>query len=269
MAKKATKVKTERKEISFMGCKFYVKVNAGKFEKELARVQEIFSKGFENLTHDDRLELLKLYRPAFHDSGKIEGATSLDSTAGNCEFCKQIREANKDNPDCICLHCYDRKQEKRWIDVLNRHTLNMLIMMHVEFSIEELKTLTITQITRVNSSGDTPNQTYAENMIKIAYAFPWAKIGYWAKNVSAVIRACDKLGKPENLILVQSSYIIGFTAKKAKYFNYVFTVYKDEASTLEAIANGASECNGKKCDDCGWKCYLGTHESDNIAEVLR
>ena len=265
MCKKSDFVKAE-----FMGCKFYLNIEKpGKLEKDLAAVKAIFDKGIENLSHIDRMALLAVYKPAYHESGKIEGITSFDSTATNCGFCQQMREANKNNPACICNYCYDFAQEQYRIQALNRHTLNMLIMSNVEFSVKELATLPATGIIRIDSSGDTPNLTYARNMIKICYAFPHANVGYWAKNVAPVIAACDELGKPGNVVLVQSSVLIGRSAKKAKYFDYVFTVYPDKETTLSAIANGAAECNGKKCRECGYKCYFGTHESDNIAELLR
>lgn len=264
-----------KEKINFVKSEFMGKIvhlnldKPGKFEKDLETVKNIFDKGIDNLTSVDRMALLAVYRPSYHESGKIEGVTSFDSTATNCEFCRMMREANKDNPACICNYCYDFAQEQYKIQALNRHTLNMLIMSTVEFTVEELATLPATGIIRIDSSGDTPNLIYARNMIKICYAFPHSHVGYWAKNASPVISACDDLGKPSNLILVQSSVLIGRSAKKAKYFDYVFTVYPDKDMTLEAMANGAAECNGKKCRDCGYKCYFGTHDSENIAELLR
>ena len=265
MSKKENLVKAE-----FMGCTFFVNpVKAGKLEKDLETVKTIFSKGIDNLDTVDRVALLGVYKAAYHESGKIKGVTSYDSTATNCRFCQQIRQANAGNSLCICNGCYDYAQEQYRIEVLNRHTLNMLIMMHVEFTVEELRILPATAIDRVNSSGDTPNETYARNMIKLCYAFPYAHFGYWAKNTRPVIAACDALGKPENLVLVQSSCFIGVPAKKQRYFDYVFTVYPDKETTEAAIAAGASACNGKQCEKCGYKCYYGKHESENIAEVLR
>lgn len=263
MAKKEKIVKIEYRNCTFI-------IDNDKIEKDLNVVMSIFDKGIENLTAVDRFTLLNIYKTSYHTDGKIEGITSLDSTATNCEFCKAIREANKDNDLCICNGCYDLQQESYRLATLSRHTLNMLIMMTVEFTIDELKMLTVTPIIRVNSSGDTPNKTYARNMLKMAYAFPFAHVAYWAKNTRPVIEACDELGKPANVILIQSSCMIGKPAKKAKYFDFVFTVYPDKETTEKAIANGACECNGKKCKDCHYKCYFGNHDGDgNIAEVLR
>lgn len=263
MAKKAVVVKIEYRGLVFF-------VDNDKIEKDIMKVMAILDKGVENLTAIDRLTLLNIYSTSYHTDGKIEGVTSLDSTAHNCEFCKAIRAANEGNDLCICNGCYDMQQESYRLAVLSRHTLNMLIMMTVPFTVDELKTLTVTPLVRVNSSGDTPNQIYAENMIKMCLAFPFIRCGYWAKNVAPVIAACDKLGKPANLVLIQSSCMIGRPATKARYFDYVFTVYPDKETTAAAIANGAGACNGKKCKDCGYKCYFGNHDGNgNIAEVLR
>lgn len=267
------KTKVELKEIKFMNCTLFVNENKpGKFEKDLKIASPILLKAAagEKLTSLERFTLLTIYKVSYHDSGKIEGTSSLDSTATNCEFCQNMRNNNAGNKACICNYCYDERQEQYRINVLNRHTLNMLIMSTVEFTIDELKVLPLTAITRVNSSGDTRNEIYARNMIKCCYAFPFIKFGYWAKNVKPIIAACDALGKPENVKLIESACYIGKPVKKAKYFDYVFIVYPDKESTEKAIAAGASACNGKQCRACGYKCYFGTHAGNGtIAELLR
>lgn len=243
-----------------------------KIVKDLLLVADILQKGIENLNHVDKLKLLSVYNVAFHGSGKIEDILSLDSSAHNCEFCKKMREAAANNPLHICGMCYDFLQEISFKGrpVRNRHSLNLLIMSKVEFTIEELKTLHGTQIVRINSSGDTENKIYAENMIKYVYGHEYTNTAYWAKNTLPIIAACDKYGKPKNLILVQSSPIIGKPSKLAKYFDYVFTVYLTKEDIEKAVNNGACECNGKKCKLCGFKCYLGTWaKGSNIAEFLR
>lgn len=267
------KTKEQLKEIKFMNCKLFINENKpGKFEKDLKIASPLLLKAAagQKLTSIERITLLSIYKVSYHDSGKIEGTSSLDSTATNCEFCQNMRNNNADNKACICVHCYDAAQEQYRINVLNRHTLNMLIMSTVEFEIDELRMLPLTLITRVNSSGDTRNKIYARNMIKCCIAFPLIRFGYWAKNTAPIIAACDELGKPENLMLIQSACYIGKTVKRAKYFDYVFIVYPDKESTEKAIAAGASACNGKKCRECGYKCYFGNHAGNGtIAELLR
>ena len=247
-----------------------------KFENDLFAVADIINKGSDNITDIDRMRLLSIYRPSWHDSGKIEGTMSFDSTATNCEFCQAMREAAKNNPFHICGYCYDYAQEHGYkgVNVLNRHSLNMIIMSSVEFTIEELATLSTAGINRINSSGDIPNIIYACNMIKLCFAHPFVRFGFWAKNTAAVIAACDKYGKPSNVKLVQSSPIINKPCKLTKYFDVVFTVYSDKEAITAAIAAGACECNGKKCKACGYKCYKdgqagGWKDGANIAEYLR
>ena len=247
----------------------------GNFEKDVAAVARILAKDNNDITAAERFQLLNIYRPAYHTGGKIEGITSFDSTATNCEFCQAMREAAKNNPLHICGYCYDFDQEHgfKGVNILNRHSLNMIIMSSLEYTVDELRTaLNVSYLNRINSSGDVPNVIYAKNMIRICYAFSVVRFAFWAKNVAAVVAACDELGKPENLILVQSSVIIGKPAPLAKYFDFVFTVYLTKDETENAIAAGAGACNGKKCKDCGYKCYNGAWIDSgvkNVAEYLR
>lgn len=246
----------------------------GKFEKELEKAAAILEKPADKITAADHIALLNIYNVAYHDGGKIAGISSLDSSATNCGLCQRLRTIAAARPELnlICGGCYDYSQEHSFKgrNVLNRHTLNMIIMSTVDFSVDELRILPASALNRVNSSGDAPNDIYAANMIKYAIAHDYARVTIWTKNVPAYIRACDTYGKPANVILIQSSCMIGKPAKLAKYFDYVFTVYKDADAVKKALAAGACECNGKKCMNCGYKCYFGTWENGaNIAELLR
>jgi len=241
-----------------------------KIRADIATVEKILAKGIENLSPLDRYILLTVYNVSFHKAGKIAGVSSLDSTATNCEFCQAMRQAANGNPAHICGPCYDFAQEQYRDTVLNRHTLNMVIFSTIDFTCEELKALPLTPIVRGNSSGDVPNTIYARNFIRLAFAFPYMHFALWAKNTAPVVQACKDLTKPDNLVLIQSSPIIGTPAKKAEYFDYIFTVYATKADTEKAIASGAAECNGKSCTECGYKCYFKAHKSgSNIAEYLR
>lgn len=264
MAKK--KPKREGTVVNYKGIDFVVG-RYEKFDKDFYKVKEILDKGY--LSERDRVALLRIYETSWHDDGKIEGITSCDSSCNGCKFCQKMMALGEKYPTVICANCYDKKQEGRWIAVRNRHGLSMLIMMSVEFTEDELRSVRVTDITRINSSGDTPNVTYALNMLRLAYVNPFVRFGYWAKNTAPVIEACDRIGKPSNVILVQSSLHIGRIVPIKRYFDYLFVVFPDEESTLEAIRNGASACNGKKCMNCGFKCYYGTHKSKIIAECAR
>ena len=281
LAPKTEKVKAEKQEViyneRFIGnvrfmCACTKSGAPGRLEKDIDVVGPILEKATagNELTRAERLELLRIYNVSYHDSGKIEGVFSLDSTATNCAFCAIMRELAKINPDMVCAHCYDHAQEAYRSGVLNRHTLNMLIMATVDFTVDELAFLTAGLYNRVNSSGDAPNDTYAANMIKYAIAHPASRVSIWTKNAMAYIHAVEKYGKPANVIMIYSSYCTDKPMPLPRHFDYVFTVYKDAAKVAAAIAAGACECNGKKCKDCGYKCYTGAWaKGSNIAELLR
>lgn len=242
---------------------------AGKYEKDLARVNEILAKRPEEITQAERLELLQIYRVSWHEKGKIEGAWSLDSSCNGCSFCQKMRQAAEKDPEIICGRCYDAAQEAYRIQVKNRHTLNMRIMSSVSFTVAELATLPGGPIVRINSSGDMENAVQAGNMIKYAIAHPFSSVGLWAKNHAAVEAAIDEYGKPSNVVYIASVCRINGKPVLPKYADYTFTVY--DADHIDgAIASGACECNGKKCKECGFSCYLRSWpEGSNIAERLR
>lgn len=239
-----------------------------KIEQDSKIIDSIISKPI--ITETDKIIALQILQANYHDSGKIEGCISCDSSAHGCTFCSTMREKGKDNPLLICNYCYDIEQENRWKNVKERHMLNLKILSNIEFSVELFKTHPMIGILRENSSGDIENVTHAKNLVYIAYANTSSHVGLWSKNVKAVDSAFDQLGKPDNMVFVQSSPIIGIPAKRSKYADYLFTVYATEEDLQLALKNGAMECNGKKCKECGYKCYFKTWPiGSNIAELLR
>lgn len=260
-------MKEENIIVTFMGYEF-VLGKSKKFDADFSVVKNILEK--ETISSVDRIRLLMFYRPSYHETGKIEKVTSFDSSS-TCAFCMKMKEAAKKNVAHICGGCYDTRNEAyRGVNMRNRHLLNMIIMSSVLFTKEELALLAATKINRINSSGETPNETYAMNMINLAFVNPGFKFAYWAKNTKAVSAAIDTLGKPENMTFVQSSPIINRPATLDKNFDLLFTVYLEESDVLEAIKKGSGECNGKKCMECGFKCYLnGWKHGQNIAELAR
>ena len=244
----------------------------GKVEKDALAVKEILEKGIDKLSHEDKLALLRVYNVAYHESGKIENIFSLDSTASNCSFCKSMRKYAESHSDCICAYCYDIAQEKYKVSSLARHTLNMIIMANVDFSIDELRMLPGSGDVRINSSGDAPNAQYAENMVKYAIAHDFANVAAWTKNAFAYIKACKKYGKPANFTMIYSSPFLNKIVPLPAFFDFIFVVFTSEEELKKALENGAGECNGQKCNKCGNKCYNKAWINDGVkivAEILR
>jgi gluconate kinase len=225
----------------------------------------------EALTMADRFQLVHTVNCAFHENGKIEDISSIDSSCSGCEFCNLMRKAAERDATMICGSCYDAAQETYRFYARFRHQLNMVILSTVLFTVEELSTVPATAITRINSSGDTPNTTYARNAIRFALAHSYSKVAIWGKNVPAIEKAFDLEGKPSNMAFIQSSIHINKTDKPSRYADSVFTVYLTEEDVQRAIAAGAWECNGRKCKDCGFHCYDRENAASyaSIAELYR
>ena len=254
----------------------------GKFARDARTAREIMNK--EELTHGDRVALVRILQANYHDSGKIEGLVSLDSSAHACTFCNRMRDnVGKHNPRCNCNKCYDWKQEDYRGNVKDRHGLQLEILSSVLFEIEELSFLPITTTAaRFDSSGDIQNVIQAHNYLRTCKAFPGTFFGLWTKNVHAMNEAIRIEGKPANVRIIWSIPFIdgmpdAFREKVLHDFQWIdntFTVYSDASSVAAAIENGAEDCNGKKCRECGYRCYRseefgGWRNGANIAELLR
>jgi len=235
----------------------------------------ILRNGPDGLTDKERAVLLSIVRVAYHDSGKIEGCYSIDSCA-SCEFCCRMIKAAEKDPLIICGACYadrDKYKEISW----RTHTLNAFIMSSVLFSTEELARFNIGDLCRYNEDGDTVNETMARNYLRNAFVHPATSFGYWYKNSGAVEKGLHAEGiftrdaLPLNVRFIHSSILIGIPAAALWFDDAIFTVYPDKATTDAAIAAGAHECNGRRCRECGYTCYLMTRGAEPlyIAEYLR
>ena len=228
----------------------------------------------EVLKDYERFTLLRMIGVSYHDDGKIAGIASVDSSARGCEFCVMMQAAAAELAargcdDHICGRCYATRGRFLLADITDRHSLTMAILSMVEFSIDDFKTLGLVGLVRINSDGDVRNDLHALNLLRMVMASPFARFAWWAKNIMPIIRACDALGKPDNLTLIASSPMIGRAVRLPRYFNYTFTVYRP-ADLPAALAAGAGACNGAKCAACGFRCYVGGWDRGaNIAEKLR
>ena len=254
-----------------------MRANLARLESNAAA---IMSKG-DNMTTEDRKNLLQFVNVAFHESGKIESIYSIDGSV-TCEFCAKMRAAAEDAPLMICGACYAAKDS--WKEAaFRRHKLNMRILSTVLFTAEELKALIIPEGAnlRINEDGDIATVTHARNVLRIIESNKSAGVGFWFKNTPAVGDAlkaegvnnvAEKRARYGNARFVQSSVLIGFPARPAWFTDVVFTVFPDKETTLAAIAEGAFECNGRKCKECGFNCYNARKNGDgvqHVAEYLR
>lgn len=244
-----------------------------KYLKDLARTVEILDKR-GRMTAEERRELLIIHGSSYHTSGKIEEISSIDGSATHCSFCAVMQQAATADKTIVCGACYAAALEAGRETVEARNYLRQLIMSSVKFSVSDLKALPLaSNLVRFNSDGDEENTTQAINHFRLCKANPGKRFALWFKNLPAVRAAIQAEGKPRNLTLIYSSCRVNEERadllERYPWIDYTFTVYADKASTLEAIASGAAECNGRKCKDCGFKCYTRGWKRGNIAEYLR
>lgn len=220
-----------------------------------------------------RRAILETLQPVYHNTHKIAGLDSIDSGAGTCTFCANMRKSN--NPLLICKYCYDIKNEGLYPAVGPAHAYQVRAWSHVLFTVDEMReTLKFHKkavAVRFNSSGDLENAVHAINYFRVAKAFPDINFALWSKNIQAVRAAAAAEGVPENLVLIYSVPEIDNTpAVPPAPFKYAFCVCSTTERVNAAVDTGANECNGKMCSECGYKCYFDTHSRGAlIVEFLR
>lgn len=205
---------------------------------------------------------------AYHESGKIEGLFSLDTACTNNDYCPRMQ--GSEDPTIICRHCYTLSM---WQAAIFAHHIVGEILSGVDFTEEELSAVAIpAAMIRFNSDGELINETHAGNLLKLAKTHPLTNCALWTKRAEILNAAIIKHGKPDNMICGVSSVMINRPARVVyNWVDFVFTVYTPAGMT-EALRRGEHECNGKKCMECGFKCYK-THSEPGmplyIAEALR
>ena len=231
--------------------------------------------------HMLRVSLLALLTIRMHESGKIEGVSSIDSHAISNPFCECMRKNAELVPDLVCGGCYACMAKELWKHTAQlAHLRNNLILSSVLFTDEELALISIPcdvmrPFCRINEDGDIADLTHALNILGIARTHNVIRFAVWHKNRKALYTALDMVGKPENVEIVFSVPIVSQSIDRIKavtgrYDDKVFAVFRTEDEVSAAIAAGFVKCNGVKCMDCGFHCYRKQGEKVTyIAELLR
>ena len=203
------------------------------------------------------------YEPTTAHTGKMKGLHSISTSPlcnGQC-----LKNAELENS--ICSNCYSFKMMKQYKALAGKMARNSERLCKPLAPAEIPENIkTPSGYFRFEAFGDVGTVTQAENYIKIATANPGIKFAAWTKNPKYYIKAVENIGKPKNLILIQSSLYINKPVKKAAAcFDYTFTVYDKQFAKDN---NTNITCGARSCANCG-KCYTGTPNSENIAELLK
>lgn len=217
-----------------------------------------------------RYEIIVMLSKAFsyHKDGKIEGLTSLDSACANNDFCGHMQ--GSEEPEMICKYCYTRSF---WETATAAHYITGLILSEVVLTEEEAAAVAVPAImVRFNCDGELINHTHAANLLRIAKNHPVTTFTVWTKRPGILNAVIMSYGKPANLVCGISSPMINTPFRETfTWCDFVFTVYTPRGMK-EALARGEFPCNGRKCMDCGFRCYQrhnGAQGPVYIAEALR
>lgn len=181
-------------------------------------------------------------------------------------------------PVPVCMFCYAQKSLTGFRgDALNiKLTANLRYMTACERSAAELPIITGFRgndgllYERLESHGDTQDETHAINYVNTVYNNPRVNFTAWTKNPAHWYQAFLKVGKPKNLKLILSSYLLNTPdIKAAQYYNSlmpgmidsVFTVWTENGAKLNNITlnccgqkDAAGRVLSRRCKDC-MNCY--------------
>ena len=194
-------------------------------------------------------------------SGKMEGIPSISTSCLDNPIC----QARMRDGDSVCAKCIAAATLARY-DKCHEHCLdNLHLLMSAVLDKSLLPRFANVCGVRIESFGDVGNVTHAINYANIAYENPRQTFAWWTKNANIVGAAFDIVGKPSNVILIESSEKLNEEKKPSnKYVDKVFTVY-EKAYIIE---HGLDiNCGGRKCLSC-WRCYQKNTE-DRIHEQLK
>ena len=194
-------------------------------------------------------------------TGKMSGVLSISSSCLNNPRCL----ARMKNGESVCAHCFAANTAKRYAGLRknlleNTETLADLIpggaLPHFKKNVS---------MVRFESFGDLQNVNHARNFIRIAKINPHVKFALWTKNPDLLGQAVAIEGKPENMMIIQSSVKLDQAEKPyGEFIDKVFTVYRP--ATIDA-ENIEINCGARDCASCA-KCYLDKTIKD-IREKLK
>lgn len=189
-------------------------------------------------------------------TGKLKGIPALNTSPLNNNYCKAM--SKKENS--ICNSCYSINMLKTF-----RKMCDAPFQRYGEFlskkvhPSEYLPKPPNALYVRFSAHGELINLNHTINLFKICNSTLKTTFTLWTKRKSLVWKAINKIGKPENLILIYSELDIDGNSKLPKHFDKVFVV--------QSKKNNKTNCFGS-CIDC-LKCYTKEDTSTHIYEEIK
>ena len=190
-------------------------------------------------------------------SGKMTGIPSISTSC----LCNPICIQRMKDGNSVCSHCFAEATLSRYKDCGKAMESNYNLLNDSVLPIEYLPVFGNVQIARIESFGDIASVTQAINYANICKVNPSVRFAWWTKNASILKKAFDIVGKPENVVIIESAPLLNKEIKKSnEYIDKTFTVFSKEDGNC-------INCGSRKCFSCQ-VCYR-KDTTDNIHELLK
>jgi hypothetical protein len=186
-------------------------------------------------------------------SGKLAGIISINTPTTTNPFCQAMQKT-----DSVCKSCYAQRYEKLRPNIVEAFKRN-LFLSERELLPKEIPAIN-EQIARFASYGELINMMHFINLLRIALANPRTIFTLWTKRPKIVQIVLKLLGKPDNLILIYSSPVVGEVSALPKGFDKVFTAFARGSDMTDINCHGS-------CNTCRL-CY-SHNDTTFINEIIK
>lgn len=194
-------------------------------------------------------------------SGKMLGIPSISTSV----LLNTICQARRTVKGSICEKCFAQATVSRYSGLSKNLEENYHLLTESILPEDLLPIFGNVQNVRIESFGDVQNVTQCINYANIAKINPDVTFAWWTKNARIVSEAFDIVGKPENVILIESSEFVNVRKEKSsKYVDKVFTVFSPDFIAAQGVN---INCGARSCATCK-NCYRMNTEAD-VREQLK
>ena len=176
-------------------------------------------------------------------SGKMQGIPSVSTSCLVNPICK----ARMKQGDSICAHCFAETTLRRYTACGKAMESNFHLLNDSVLPLDLLPIFANVAIVRIESFGDVASVTQAINYANLCKVNPNVMFAWWSKNMNIIKTAFDKVGKPSNVIMVESAPMLDTEIEPSnEYVDKTFTVYTHD--------HGQINCGKRSCLGCRG-CY--------------
>lgn len=213
----------------------------------------------------------------WNHSGKMTNLVSCSTSVIENEYCQQRRAQAKKamelNPelDFVCVHCFAQAQLSYQTTTGNKYARNIDLYTKQVYA-PELWPLLNNSIARIEAFGDTQpgvkGEIQVENYFNFCKRNPETMFAAWTKNPLIYHKVIEKVGKPENLILIYSDPTINGTMDNPEKYLEILKTAFPEIDKIFVVYNKkfvkknqvAINCGARSCNGCR-RCYRKTTEN--------